>query len=99
MLGTILCLFGIHSWDGHTDENYPPPQCTRCKAWHWRKRQTPGIRIMFDIFAFLTIINTILLILCIFFTDDCPLRFFGSVCIAFSISLWSMMYFSNKTVR
>lgn len=33
-MGKILCFFGFHLWDGHTDENYPIPRCHRCGKWH-----------------------------------------------------------------
>lgn len=38
MIRRILCFLGFHEWDGHTDENYPAPQCIHCKRWHWRKK-------------------------------------------------------------
>lgn len=32
----ILCWLGFHDWDGHTEPEYPAPQCRRCKRWHHR---------------------------------------------------------------
>lgn len=37
-MGWLLCLICWHDWDGHTHEDYPAPQCRRCKKWHWRKK-------------------------------------------------------------
>ena len=34
----LKCLFG-HDWDGHTNENYPPPKCKQCGKWHKRKKR------------------------------------------------------------
>ena len=34
MIGKILCFFGFHDWDGHTDDEYPIPRCRRCGKWY-----------------------------------------------------------------
>lgn len=36
--GKVMCFLGQHDWDGHADEDYPPPRCWRCGRWNWRKR-------------------------------------------------------------
>lgn len=37
MIARLLCFFGLHDWDGHTEPEYPTPRCRRCFRWHHRK--------------------------------------------------------------
>lgn len=30
----LLCLIGLHDWDGHTNPSYPVPRCRRCGRWY-----------------------------------------------------------------
>ncbi len=38
ILTKILCFFGFHEWDGHSDPSYPAPRCVFCKKWHHADR-------------------------------------------------------------
>lgn len=36
----LLCLIGLHAWDGHTEPEYPAPRCIHCGAWYGPRNVT-----------------------------------------------------------